>query len=104
MNSNEYAYAHLDVDRFAILFDLWTNEVEFLEAKRNVRHINPLLIFNNDYFILLIEYFYFVFYSFEAIEYILRGLSERVLQDRTTKSSSNHNRHNISTSSIRHRG
>jgi hypothetical protein len=30
-------YSHQNVDRFAILLDLWTNEVNFLEMKKNVR-------------------------------------------------------------------
>jgi hypothetical protein len=29
-------YSHQNVDRFAVLLDLWTNEVNFLEMKKNV--------------------------------------------------------------------
>jgi hypothetical protein len=31
------AYSHQNVDRFAILYDIWTNEVHFLEMKRKVK-------------------------------------------------------------------
>ena len=30
------SYGHLPVDRFAVLLDLWTNEADFLENKRQV--------------------------------------------------------------------
>lgn len=32
-------YSHQKVDRFAVLFDLWTNEVNFLEMKKNVNSL-----------------------------------------------------------------
>ena len=30
------SYAHMDVDRFGVLLDLWTNETAYLENKRKV--------------------------------------------------------------------
>ena len=35
-NINLNEYAHQNVDRFAVLMDAWTNEVNFLEMKKNV--------------------------------------------------------------------
>ena len=32
------AYGHQQVDRFAVLLDLWTNEVAYLENKRQVKN------------------------------------------------------------------
>lgn len=29
-------YSHQNVDRFSVLLDIWTNEVNFLEMKKNV--------------------------------------------------------------------
>ena len=34
------AYGHQQVDRFAILLDLWTNEAAYLENKRQVSEGN----------------------------------------------------------------
>ena len=31
------SYSHQNVDRFAVLYDIWTNEVHFLEMKRKVK-------------------------------------------------------------------
>ena len=36
---NLNGYSHKNVDRFAVLLDIWTNEVNFLEMKRNVIYI-----------------------------------------------------------------
>jgi hypothetical protein len=33
---NLSAYSNQNVDRFAVLLDIWTNEVNFLEMKKNV--------------------------------------------------------------------
>ena len=33
-------YSHLNVDRFAVLCDAWTNEINFLEMKKNVALIS----------------------------------------------------------------
>ena len=30
-------YAHQDIDRFGVMQDLWSNEVAFMECKREVR-------------------------------------------------------------------
>jgi hypothetical protein len=30
-------FSHLNVDRFAVLCDIWTNEINFLEMKKNVK-------------------------------------------------------------------
>ena len=38
-NKNEFNianYAHREVDRFGVLYDLWTNECAFQEAKKEV--------------------------------------------------------------------
>ncbi len=36
-NFNLNDYSHQNVDRFAILLDIWTNEVNFLEMKKTVK-------------------------------------------------------------------
>lgn len=36
LNKNLNGYSHLNVDRFAVLCDIWTNEINFLEMKKNV--------------------------------------------------------------------
>jgi hypothetical protein len=30
-------YAHMEIDRFGVMMDLWTNETAFMECKREVR-------------------------------------------------------------------
>lgn len=43
-NKNEFNianYAHREVDRFGVLYDLWTNECAFQEAKKEVRLCSP---------------------------------------------------------------
>ncbi len=42
---NLAGYSHQNVDRFAVLLDIWTNEVNFLEMKRNVNLIVTLICF-----------------------------------------------------------
>jgi hypothetical protein len=37
---NLAGYSHQNVDRFAVLLDIWTNEVNFLEMKRNVSYFS----------------------------------------------------------------
>ena len=39
---NLSAYSNQNVDRFAVLFDIWTNEVNFLEMKKNVNILFPV--------------------------------------------------------------
>lgn len=44
--SNSLAgYSHLNVDRFAVLCDIWTNEINFLEMKKNVTFYTSMLLF-----------------------------------------------------------
>ena len=47
------AYSHQNVDRFGVIMDVWTNEVNFLQMKKNVSLKNSIQCCGNFFYILL---------------------------------------------------
>jgi len=91
---NLSTYSNQNVDRFAVLLDIWTNEVNFLEMKKNVISCFSFLKYMSNKLTIC---------WCKVVRPLLRSVPEHIWQIRKTQHSANTHQSDASTSPIRSR-